>query len=179
MSNAHRLGYKPKYSHIEVEQRFLLGELPSDIDLSSFVRIEDFYITDTNCRLRRMTHSDGTRTDLKLTQKFFEENSSQRNRIITTMYLTENEFEIFYSQLSGTLLLKHRHKYIFGGMCFSIDVFQEQLAGLMLCEIESNEVVPIPAFTTHEVTDDIRFTGGELVNTSRAALEKLLSSYSP
>jgi CYTH domain-containing protein len=50
----------------------------------------------------------------------------------------------------------------------SVDEFAGPLAGLIMAEAEFDDMVSvsgyaIPDFAFHEVTEDIRYTGGELV----------------
>ncbi|HSS50759.1 MAG TPA: hypothetical protein VLX28_17610 [Thermoanaerobaculia bacterium] len=65
---------------------------------------------------------------------------------------------------------------------FSIDVFEGELDGLVLCETEADgldELMAIqpPAFASREVTEDPFFTGGNLCRTSRAELLQKFSSF--
>jgi CYTH domain-containing protein len=65
---------------------------------------------------------------------------------------------------------------------FSIDVFEGELEGLVLCETEADgldELMAIesPAYVQHEVTEDLFFTGGNLCRTTRADLLRKLSTF--
>lgn len=65
---------------------------------------------------------------------------------------------------------------------FSIDVFEGELAGLILCECEAlslEELMAIepPLYATAEVTEDAFFTGGNLSRTSCSDLKRKLSLY--
>lgn len=65
---------------------------------------------------------------------------------------------------------------------FSIDVFEGELDGLILCETEAEgleELMSIqpPAYVRHEVTEDPFFTGGNLCRTTRAEVLRKLSSF--
>ena len=65
---------------------------------------------------------------------------------------------------------------------FSIDVFEGELDGLLLCETEAEgleELLSIqpPVYAMHEVTEDLFFTGGNLCRTTRAHLLQKLSKF--
>ena len=65
---------------------------------------------------------------------------------------------------------------------FGIDVFEGALQGLLLAEAEFNsaaeaDALIVPDFILHEVTDDERFTGGQLVCASRTNVEMWLAEY--
>ena len=58
---------------------------------------------------------------------------------------------------------------------FSIDVFEGELGGLILCEIEAEGIEELmlakpPSYVKYEVTEDSFFTGGNLCRTTRAEL---------
>jgi CYTH domain-containing protein len=56
------------------------------------------------------------------------------------------------------------------GHTFSVDVLQEHLSGLILAEVgfemdeEMTQPLELPSWVRHEVSDDVRFTGGALVS---------------
>ena len=83
-----------KYSHVERERRFLVDPLkrPSLYGCRSAL-IEDLYITDTRCRLRRMTDSVGARVVLKLSKKY--DVPDPLARPLVTTYLTPEEYALF------------------------------------------------------------------------------------
>ena len=85
----------------------------------------------------------------------------------TTMYLERDEYELL-AALGAHVLRKTRHQLEHGGVVMSVDVFHDELEGLVLAEIDfgddavaANEFTP-PPFCVAEVTTDERFTGGRL-----------------
>ncbi|MCB8942346.1 MAG: hypothetical protein H6658_01090 [Ardenticatenaceae bacterium] len=169
-----------KYAQIEYERRFLLAQRPSDLPPQSFTIIEDIYIPDTRLRLRRMSAPDGQVLDLKLTQKFSTPDLPATQTIITNFYLNDVEYEKL-SQINGRSLTKHRHTYHHAGYRWSIDIFQKQLHGLILCDIEAQSAaalaqIPTPTFALQEVTDDPRYTGGALITATPESIAALLAS---
>ncbi len=166
----------PKYAQLENERRFLVGDCP---DLSSipFRLIDDLYLTGTRLRLRKVTYSDGTSTEFKLCKKYPLDDSTSIP--IVNVYLTEDEYRLL-SQLPGSVLQKRRYRRVFGEMTFAIDVFQDELAGLTLCEVESPSVekltnITLPPWAAVEVTSDPFFHGGNLSGIKMAELAQRLS----
>ncbi len=96
---------------------------------------------------------------------------------MTNMYLSRDEFSVL-AQLPATELSKIRYSV----PPFGIDVFENTLDGLVLAEAEFDsaldaEALVLPSFILQEVSDDDRFTGGQLVRASRPEIETLLTQY--
>jgi CYTH domain-containing protein len=165
-----------KYAKIERERRFLLNQFPKNVDVARIRRITDRYIDATTLRLRKMSEENGP-TAYKLTQKISARDIGAQQGLIVTMYLSEAEFHVF-EQLPAHTLSKTRHS----APPFGIDVFDGGLNGLILAEAEFDSAaaanaLAIPSYISHEVSDDERFTGGQLVCTSREDLRTLLLEF--
>lgn len=165
-----------KYARIERERRFLLAQFPSNATILRSRRIIDNYIEGTTLRLRKQIYNDGL-TTFKLTQKLPERGSGAQQGFITSIYLSEDEFEVL-AQLPANRLTKTR----FSVPPFGIDVFDSQLQGLILAEAEFDsaaaaEAMIVPSFAAAEVSPDDRFTGGQLVRASRRDIEIWLLEY--
>jgi CYTH domain-containing protein len=168
-----------KYACLEIERRFLLRELPADLrGAPVYRRITDHYLDNTRLRLRRMTPPGTQPTVWKLGQKFRDRAQTALETTITNIVLTQPEYDRL-AALGGRVIEKDRYRYPFEGRFFGIDVFQGDLAGLILAEVEFDSVeaarsMPVPSFAVAEVTDDESFTGGRLARTTREALALLL-----
>jgi CYTH domain-containing protein len=165
-----------KYGRIERERRFLLDQFPSDVNPVGVRRIRDRYIDGTTLRLREQSEDDGP-TMFKLTQKLPGPRTGAQQGLITTMYLTEEEFRVF-APLSARRLRKTRYSL----PPFGIDVFEGELEGLILAEAEFDsaadaDALSPPAFMSQEVSADSRFTGGQLVRASRSDIQSWLLEY--
>jgi CYTH domain-containing protein len=161
-----------KYARIEQERRFLLQGLPDDFDSSgTFVRIFDLYLTGTRLRLRRMESPSGAVLAYKLGQKYHLPEQEAHQSIMTNLYLNEAEYNLL-AKLAGDTLMKRRHPYLHSGYSYGIDLFDGELSGLILAEIEQYpgqeiQSLPVPEFAVKEVTGEIRFSGAELAGLTR------------
>jgi CYTH domain-containing protein len=165
-----------KYARVERERRFLLAGPPAPASVTATRMITDRYLTGTRLRLRRVHRPDGGR-ELKLTQKVPVARAGAVQGLITNTYLSSAEYDLL-AALPAAVLSKTRLSV----PPLGVDVFEGPLRGLVLAEAEfstdeeAESFVP-PAECVAEVTDDARFTGGRLVETSRAELLHRLREY--
>lgn len=164
-ATAMALGWpKSKYAWVERERRWLCRAVPME-RVTHSETFRDLYITDTQLRLRSATQLDGSAPMLRLGRKA---DVSPAIRLITSIYLSSREFSLL-SALPGRTLLKTRHHLgKIDGADVSVDEFRGPLSGLIMAEAEFESVsamteYAMPDFAFEEVTDDIRYTGGELV----------------
>ena len=159
------LGFlKPElYAATERERRWLCLRLP-DLPVLRAEAIEDLYVDGSRLRLRRATPVGGGEPILRLSKKA---DLAPNRRLITTLYLSPAEYALLEG-LPGRPMRKTRHYYAAPGVTLSVDRFEGPLTGLFLAEAEFADdaamaAFPHPAFAVREVTDDPRYTGGELV----------------
>jgi CYTH domain-containing protein len=163
-----------KYARVEYERRFLVSP---HSNWRNFVEsysktFEDKYLRQARLRLRILTDSDTGRRIIKLTKKF--ESASPYFQTISRILLSLSEYELL-DGLEGDRLKKIRHYHDYRGWVFSVDVFEGELDGLILCEVEAGGFEELmlaepPAYAKYEVTKDAFFTGGNLCRTVRADL---------
>ena len=165
----------PTYARIEYERRFLVApDSGWRAGLKPYTKpLVDRYLSCGRLRLRRLEDSDTGRVAFKLTKKY--ESDSMFARPVVSTWLSELEFESL-CQLDGFGLSKTRHYHEWNGVVFSIDVFEGELRGLILCEteeagsIDELRAVRFPDYARWEVTEDEFFTGGRLCRSSRDEL---------
>jgi CYTH domain-containing protein len=169
-----------KYTRVEYERRFLVSPHARWRSLveSYSKTFEDKYLRDTRLRLRLLTDSDTGRRLIKLNKKF--DSASPYFHTISRILLSPNEYELLRS-IEGDRLRKTRYYHNYLGRVFSIDVFEGELDGLVLCETEADDFAELmkvepPAYAKQEVTEDIFFTGGSLCRATRAELLRKLST---
>jgi CYTH domain-containing protein len=167
-----------KYGTVERERRFLVKTLPLDLNLEQDYRqIRDRYFPNTFLRLRKITTPTGQLIQQKFARKEAVSDSS-RHAYITNLYLALHEYNLL-STLSGLDLYKRRYRYSYLEYVIGIDVFEGQLAGLVLAEIEFTTDDAMakfqpPGFCAVEVTDDPFFRGGHLATIQIEALHQAL-----
>jgi lactoylglutathione lyase len=169
-----------KYTRPEYERRFLVpsGSPWRDVVETYSKVFDDLYIRHTRLRLRTLRDSQTGREFIKLTKKL--ESDSPYVQMIGSIPLSPMEYE-FISELEGERIRKVRYYHFYRGNVFSIDVFQDDLAGLVLCEVEAGGMeelmrVEVPDYAPLEVTEDPFFTGGNLCRTSREDLVRKLAT---
>ena len=160
------LGFpKPEYRSVERERRWLCREVPRERVFRTEA-ITDLYVTGARLRLREARPIDGGAPILRLSRKA---DVDLHTRLITSIYLPEEEFAILAAALPGVRIKKLRHRlHQFPGVAMLVDEFQGDLEGLIMAEAEFKTfdllaAFPIPDFAVREVTDDPRYSGGNLV----------------
>lgn len=165
----------PKYARPEYERRFLLSDIPDLSGLASRL-IEDLYLDGTRLRLRKIICEDGNE-QYKLCKKYPD--PSANPLAIVNIYLTSQEYDLL-SALNGKGIRKRRYN-IASSEYLCLDVFEGQLVGLVLCEIEAESVAlleahALPHWIGRDVSDDPFFTGGNLASIDAAQLSARLVS---
>ena len=165
-SVAAALGFpKPQYMAVERERRWLCDIVPRAL-IRQTLSIVDLYVTGTRLRLREMRPVAGGPGQLRLSRKA---DVDAQTRLITSIYLPEEEFAVLAATLPGARITKIRHRlHAPPGVLLSVDEFQGDLTGLLLveAELETAEALAAfatPDFATREVTGEPRYTGGSLV----------------
>src|ERR1043165_4115637 len=172
-------GHSPKYERVERERRFLLERLPEGLDLKAdHAQITDNYITGTRLRLRKSRRVSTNEWTLKLTQKYTPAPPDFSRTLITSIYLSEYEYEVL-SVFEGNELRKNRYPYEHEGRLYSVDVFLGPLRGLVLAETdfdtdEELDAFPAPPFAHADVTRDELFTGARLVGLTAEEIRREL-----
>jgi len=169
-----------RYMRVEYERRFLV-RATSDWPAAAYAvsrRIEDTYLHGTRMRLRVVTDATTRNRTLKLTKK--ADSPSPYFRTISRILLSDDEHRLF-NALSGDRLTKTRFHVTHLDRDFAVDVFDQPLDGLILCEVEAASLDDLmqaqpPAFVHCEVTEDAFFSGANLCRTDRHDLLAKLAS---
>lgn len=170
-----------KYAVVERERRFLPLLIPNLSVASRIMQIEDRYIHGTRLRLRTV-REPGKDVVRKLGQKVRLVSGDMSAIAHTTMYLDEAEFALL-SPIPGRTLTKTRHvMQLTEGLEVAVDVFQEELSGLMLAEFDLGDgdarLESPPAWLGVEVTHVEEFTGYALACLDAEGLARLLAAHS-
>jgi CYTH domain-containing protein len=174
-----------KHARVERERRLLVEHLPL-VRPWADRQIYDIYIQGTRLRLRRSMGMATGENEVwfKLTQKIPATDSAAGVQgLVTTVYLSGDEYERF-AVLPGISIRKRRLSYPPMG----VDIFDDNLDGLMIAEAEFDDDPAIRAFSpppycSREVTGLAAFSGFNLASinarpkqSARAALLALVPS---
>ncbi|HEY6046581.1 MAG TPA: hypothetical protein VIU65_08260 [Pyrinomonadaceae bacterium] len=156
-----------KYARIEREKRYLLRELPAEIDRAeAHLQITDSYITGTRLRIRKVRDPKTNKWVVKFTQKFAPDGADLARTTITNIYLNAIEADTL-AVFAANEIRKNRYPFEFEGRRFTIDFFLGDLLGLVLAETGFDDDAqmdsfPLPSFALADVTNNPAFTGGKL-----------------
>jgi CYTH domain-containing protein len=168
-----RIAGEGRYARTERQQRWVLGARPDGLDRP--VSIVDLYVTGTRLRLRRMEDRDAS--VYKLGQKVRVTPDSPESVMMTNMYLSEGEYDVL-TPLGGAEIRKTRWRWAGGERTLAVDEFGGPLTGLVLAEVElgpDERRLGPPPLSVADVTDDDRFSGGNLSGTTKTELGHLLA----
>jgi CYTH domain-containing protein len=176
-NQAEALGFpKPEYTSVERERRWLCRRVPHELVLRTEA-ITDLYVAGTRLRLREARPLDGGAPMLRLSRKA---DVDKHTRLITSIYLHEEEFAVLAASLAGDRIRKLRHRLQGSAeVMLAVDEFQGELEGLIIAEAEFKtqeqleSFIP-PEFAVREVTDDLRFTGGQLAKNGLSEAMRML-----
>ena len=147
---------------MEIERKFLVRELPAELEQSRSTQIDQGYIAvandGTEVRVRRR---DGAAV---LTVK----SGGGRSRLEEEIAIDAERFERLWPLTEGRRLEKRRHLIpTETGLTIELDVYSGGLAGLMVAEVEfasedAADAFEPPEWFGAEVTDDARFKNQKL-----------------
>lgn len=165
---------------IEIEKTYLAKEIPSDLDLTKYSTIKDSYfeIMERFNRIRIREKDD----IIELTKKS-PENEDELNHGINkeeTIILTKLELENF-KQIPTQNIIKKRYYYQKNNLTFEFDIFEDNLAGLVMIDVEFKskeefEKFQMPNFCLCDVTQDEEIAGNKLIGKSYNDLKEYLNS---
>ena len=149
---------------LERERTFLAKELPQEIKTTEPTRIVDIYIPDTPAHSHRRLRQNGK--TYEITKKTSVAAGDASEHIEQTIPLTEEEFAAL-SHCSAKRVAKDRYRVVINGTLAEIDIFIEDLAGLVLIdfefstEAEKDDFTP-PDITLADITQEDFIAGGLL-----------------
>ena len=149
---------------IERERTFLAKELPQEIKTTEPTRIVDIYIPDTPAHSHLRLRQNGK--TYEITKKTPVAAGDASEHIEQTIPLTEEEFAAL-SRCSAKRVAKDRYRVVIDDILAEIDVFIEDLAGLVLIDFEFNtedekdNFIP-PSIALADVTQENFIAGGLL-----------------
>jgi adenylate cyclase len=137
---------------VEIERKFLVHELPGDLDWIDERPLRQGYVAldgDTEVRVR--DDAGGWRLTVK--------HGGGRRRVEEELELDPRRGEALWTLTEGRRVEKRRRRIASGSATVEVDVFEGDLAGLVVAEVEfddeaASEAFTPPAWFGREVTDD-------------------------
>jgi len=168
-----------KYSIGEYERRFLLTGIPAGV--SDRHRIADRYLEGTRLRLRLVATREGDVVQRKLGHKRRIAANDPTAVWHTSLYLDDAEYALL-AALPGRTLTKTRWSIDVDGQPAAVDVFEDDLSGLIMIEVDLGDPDKLgsfdpPVWAGAEVTNDEAFTGGALAGLDGGGLDGILAPY--
>lgn len=144
----------------EIERKFLIADPDWRAFAEAEIRIRQFYLAAGPGRTVRIRISDGA--EAALTLKF---SGRGRGRDEFTYPVPLAEAEEMSAFALGRMIEKTRHHVRHDGYLYEVDVFSGALAGLVIAELETADLVPsshLPSWLGREVSHDPRFYNAQL-----------------
>ena len=164
---------------IEYEKTFLVRVLPENLESSESKELLDIYFPQEKPHPSLRLRKNGEKYEM--TKKLHLKDEDRGVQEEKTIHLDQDEFGAL-SSVPGKRVRKIRHSYPYQGNMAEIDVFQDELRGLVLADFEfeteeeKNEF-PIPDFCLVDVTQEQFVAGGMLCGKSYADIEDDLKKY--
>ncbi len=146
---------------MEIERKFLIAELPDSFKALSGLNIRQGYIIITD---------DGFELRLRQKDDRFYQTIKQGSGLVRQedeIELTHTQFQTLWPLTANRRIEKVRYEIPVGDLIGELDIFSEQLEGLLLVEVEfetleQSQSFKAPSWFGAEVTDDKRFKNQQL-----------------
>ena len=158
-----------KTAQTELHRLFLIDGLPEPLTpASSHLQLFDNYIENTRIRLRSIRDPYSKTWTRILQQRFSIAEGELAVTKLAEIHLNDVEYAAFEG-FEGREIRKNRYFHEFDRVSFAFDVYLGDLWGLNMAKIdfetrgEMEEFIP-PPFVVFEVTNDLFFTGENIVD---------------
>lgn len=162
---------------IEIERAFLAKHLPENLERTPKKEVIDIYIPTKGDHPILRIRKNGEKYEM--TKKYCAKEDGEFHE--HTIPLTPKEFEELNNSLEGKRVSKMRYFYEHAGKTWEIGVFQDDLKGFVLIEVEFEEgedkSVELPEFCGPEVTGAEWKAGGYLAGKSYEDIELQLKKH--
>lgn len=164
---------------IELERTYLAKFLPENLEKCESKEIIDIYIPKSAEHPTLRIRKDGDKFEMTKKEPVKGKDSSRQRE--QTISLTEEEF-MELSKIPGKRARKIRYYYDHNGKTAEVDVFQDDLEGLVLVDfefetIEEKDSFKTPEFCLTDVTQEKFLAGGMLCGKSYKDIEGYLKRY--
>ncbi len=162
---------------IELEKTYLAKMLPEGLENFPRKEIIDVYIPADEAHPCLRLRKKGDRYEITKKEPVKEGDASAQSEY--TIRLTEKEFNAL-AVVKGKRTRKTRYEYIYQGNKAEIDIFEDDLKGLVLVDFEfidakKKNTFATPDFCLIDVTQDKTFAGGMLCGKKYSDIDKRLN----
>lgn len=163
---------------LELERTYLLTKIPKGLKSCKFIEIIDLYIPASKAHPNMRIRKKGDK--LEITKKV-PNNNDASNQTEHTIPLSKEEYNALLI-VSGKKLRKLRYYFPVENRMAEIDIFQDELAGLILVDFEfsnlkDQENFKAPDFCSEDITQEEFCAGGFLAGKTYADIEDFLKKY--
>jgi CYTH domain-containing protein len=163
---------------LELERTFLAKELPKEIEGADFVEIVDTYIPDGPGHAELRLRKKGDKYAITKKTPMTDDGSEMMEH---TIVLNKAEYEALYG-CSKKRVVKKRYFAKIEGHDAEVDVFLEDLAGLVLVDFEFSDVeeknkFKMPKSLLADVTPEEFIAGGMLAGKKYEEIEGKLKEF--
>lgn len=164
---------------IELEKTYLAKYLPEGLKDCKYKEIIDIYIPKSSVHPTLRIRKNGDRYEMTKKEPVVKGDSSEQEE--QTIILTEKEFNELF-KLDGKSTHKIRYYYDYNGRIAEVDVFLDDLLGLVLVDFEFENILEknsfnMPEFCLAEVTQEEFLAGGMICGKSYKEIEENLKRY--
>ena len=161
---------------LELEKTYLVRRLPPGLDACPHKEIVDMYIPAAGTHPTLRVRKNGDRYEITKKQPAKEGDASEQTE--HTIKLTKEEYDAL-AHVRSKRARKIRYIYMYEGVKGEVDVFQDELAGLVLVDFEfadpkKKDAFAMPDFCLADVTQDETFAGGKLCGKKYGDVEERL-----
>jgi adenylate cyclase len=144
---------------LEIERKFLVEQVPPEVEIGSETEIAQGYLATGEAQVRLRRQGNATLLTAKRGRGL------ARDEVEVT--LASEPFEELWPLTEGRRLEKSRLTTTVDGRTVEIDVYKGRLAGLIVAEVEFDDVEAARAFTpppwfSRELSDDARYSNQRL-----------------
>lgn len=164
---------------IELERTFLIKYIPDGLAECDFKEIMDIYFPQNVPHPVSRIRKKGDKYEITKKEIINGNDSSEQSE--KTIPLSKDEFEAL-SKIEGKRLRKNRFYYPYENLIAEIDIYLDDLAGLVVVDFEFNsreemEMFIMPDFCLVDVTQDEAVAGGVLAGKKYEDIEEELNQY--
>ncbi len=159
---------------LEIEKTYLAKKLPENLASFPSKEIIDTYVPKNQEHPQLRLRQNGDRFEITKKTPAGDHSGSMHNE--ETIHLSAEEFKALSSTVEGKRIHKTRYLYPHQNKTAEVDVFQEDLAGLVLVDFEFESVGDMESFTPPDfclvdVTEEDFIAGGLLCGKSYQDIE--------